>query len=64
MKTDPKITDPDAFFEKLIAAQEGLDDAAQETFLHQLILLLANQVGETDVLIDCIDEARAALTET
>jgi hypothetical protein len=58
MKTDPNIPDADGFYEALIAANEGLSEAESEAFLMRFALLLANQVGDQQVLLDAIATAR------
>ena len=59
MKTSPNIADGDAFYEALLAACEGLSDRESEAFVLRLVLLLANQVGEQQVLTEAITAARA-----
>jgi hypothetical protein len=59
MKTSPNIPDGDGFYEALLAASEGLGDRESEAFLLRLVLLLANQVGEQQALLDAIAAARA-----
>jgi hypothetical protein len=59
MKTTRNITDPDGFYEALLAATEGVGERESETFLLRLVLLLANQVGDQQVLLDAIAAARA-----
>jgi hypothetical protein len=59
MRTDPNIPDADGFYEALIAAQEGLSDQEAEAFLLRFALLLANQVGDQQVLLEAIATARA-----
>ena len=58
MKTTPNIPDGDAFYESLLAATDGLSDRESEAFLLRLVLLLANQVGEQQVLSEAIAAAR------
>lgn len=58
MQTDARIADPDAFYEALLAAHEGLSDEESNDLDARLVLLLANQVGDLRVLLDCIAEAR------
>jgi hypothetical protein len=58
MKTDPNIPDADGFYEAIIAAHEGLSDAESEAFLLRFALLLANQIGDQQVLLDAIKTAR------
>jgi len=60
MKTDLHIADPDGFYEAWIAAHEGLSDSESADLDARLVLLLANQVGDMQVLLDCIAAARAA----
>jgi hypothetical protein len=58
MKSEPNIADADAFYEAWIAAHEGLSDAESADLDARLVLLLANQVGELQVLLDCIAAGR------
>jgi hypothetical protein len=58
MKTALNFTDHDAFYERLVAAHQGLDEAQSARFNARLLLLLANQVGDGRVLAECIDAAR------
>jgi hypothetical protein len=58
MKSTLNFTDHDAFYERLIAAHQGLDDAQSAQLNARLLLLLANQVGDGAVLAECIDAAR------
>ena len=46
MKSEPNISDPDAFYEAWVAAHEGLSEAASAELDARLVLLLANQVGD------------------
>lgn len=62
MKSSPQFQDPDGFYEKLLDAHAGLS-AEQSALLNaRLILLLANQIGDAQVLHQCI-EAAARLPE-
>lgn len=51
----------DAFHAALVRAHEGLNDEDSALLDSQLVLLLANQVGDPQVLQACVDAARAAL---
>ena len=62
MKTTLHLQDADAFYEQLLDAHAGLSREASELLNARLILLLANQVGDTRVLTDCIEAARAGGT--
>ncbi len=60
MKTDPNIPDPDGFHAAWIDAHEGLPDAESADLDARLVLLLANQIGDQRILLDCIAAARAS----
>jgi len=57
MKTEPTLKSPDDFYERLLDAHRGLsaDDSAKLNA--RLILLLANQIGDDQVLAECITAA-------
>ena len=57
MKTTPQFQDADAFYEQLLDAQAGLSREEAELFQARLILLLANQIGDAQVLRECIAAA-------
>lgn len=61
LKTDPNIERPDDFYEALIEAHLGLTDEESRQLNARLILLLANQIGDPDVLRAAIKEAREGL---
>ncbi|MDP2015478.1 DUF2783 domain-containing protein [Hydrogenophaga sp.] len=58
MKTNPHFQDADAFYEQLLDAHTGLAREDSELLNARLILLLANQIGDTGVLKACIAAAR------
>ncbi len=58
LQLDPRISDPDGFYEKLIAAHEGLTDAESSRLNARLILILANHIGDRDVLDAALQLAR------
>ncbi len=47
---DPNITDPDGFYDELLAAHDGLSAAESANFNARLILILANHIGDREVL--------------
>lgn len=57
MKTTPQFQDADTFYEQLLDAQAGLSREEAELFNARLILLLANQIGDAQVLRECIAAA-------
>ena len=58
--TDAHLESPDDFYEALIAAHDGLDEAASYALNARLVLLLANHVGSQAVLREALDAARDA----
>jgi hypothetical protein len=58
MKTDLNLQDADGFYEQLLDAHEGLGKEESELLNARLILLLANQIGDAQVLKACVDAAR------
>ena len=50
----------DDVFEALVAVHEGLDDEASRLVNARLILLLAEEVGDTARVLDLIREAAGA----
>lgn len=50
--TTPNIPDPDGFYAELLAAHDGLDEAASHALNARLILILANHIGDRAVLSD------------
>lgn len=49
--------DGDAFYELLMQAHDGLDETHSHALNMRLVLILANQVGDIDVLQSTIDAA-------
>lgn len=62
MKTQANFEDADRFYELLLDAHVGLSPEASHDLNARLILLLANQIGDSKVLADCIAAAQAAGT--
>ncbi|MEJ6024317.1 DUF2783 domain-containing protein [Ramlibacter sp. PS4R-6] len=58
MKTDLNLKDADGFYERLLDAHEGLTPEQSQLLNARLVLLLANQVGDPEVLARCVDAAR------
>jgi len=59
--TSLNIPSPDEFYETLIAAHEGLSDDESAALNARLILVLANHIGEPDVLNEALEAARKPL---
>jgi hypothetical protein len=56
--TAPHLDSPDDFYAALIAAHDGLDEAASRALDARLVLLLANHIGSQDVLREALAAAR------
>lgn len=63
MKTALNFQDADAFYEYLLDAHQGLSREQSELLNARLILILANQLGDTPLLQSCIAAARPAPVE-
>lgn len=53
------ISDPDAFYDELLGAHEGLSKEESDAFNARLILILANHIGDRDVLRVALKAASA-----
>jgi hypothetical protein len=58
LNTEPNIASPDDFYEELIDLHRDLSDAQSALVNAKLILLLANHVGDLDVLRAAMVAAR------
>lgn len=58
LSTQPNIAAPDDFYEELIVLHRGLTDAESALVNAKLILLLANHVGDLQVLRAAMAAAR------
>lgn len=58
LNLEPNLTSPDDFYEALIEAHTGLADEMSEALNNRLILVLANHIGDQDVLIEAIKTAK------
>ena len=56
--TTPNFAAPDDFYEALIDTHRGLDDAQSALVNAKLVLLLANHIGDFDVLRTAMAAAR------
>jgi Protein of unknown function (DUF2783) len=55
---EPRIADPDGFYEELIASQRDLSDEQSDLLLAKLVLILANHIGDRQVLRQALELAR------
>ena len=53
----PNIVDPDGFYDELLNAHEGLSKDDSDALNARLILILANHIGDRDVLSQALAEA-------
>lgn len=58
LNTDMNLADGDATYAALVKMTEGLDDAAAQKAMAKLVLLLANHIGDQDVLNEAMAIAR------
>ena len=61
LNIEPNIARPDDFYERLIDAHRGLTVEQSQCVNAKLILLLANHIGDLDVLRDALKRARDGL---
>ena len=60
---DPHFEDADAFYAALIDAHRDLSDRESEILNARLVLLLANHIGHSAVLVDALSRARRSVVE-
>jgi len=58
LNVEPNIASPDEFYEELVELHRGLSDEESALVNAKLILLLANHIGDMDVLRAAIAAAR------
>ena len=58
LNTDPNIVAPDDFYERLIATHRGLTEGESALVNAKLILLLANHIGDPEVVAAAMTAAR------
>jgi hypothetical protein len=59
LKTSLHFQDADTFYENLLDAHHGLSREESELFNARLILIMANQLGNTALLQACLAAARS-----
>ncbi len=63
IKLDLYLQDADGFYEHLLDAHQGLNPAQSALLNARLVLVLANQLGDTALLQACLNAARLAETD-
>ncbi|MCC7346115.1 MAG: DUF2783 domain-containing protein [Variibacter sp.] len=58
LETGSRLPDPDAAYRSLVEAHRGLDDAQSAALNARLVLILANHIGDLEVLGQAIALAR------
>ena len=58
---EPNLSDGDGFYEALIETHQGLDADQSNLVNAKLILLLANHIGELNVLLQAMAYARSTV---
>ena len=58
--TQSQFAEPDAAYVALVQARRGLSDAAAADLDAKLVLILANHIGDLDVLKEAIALAKAS----
>ena len=54
LKTEPNLPDPDSFYAALIALHDGRDEAESHALNARLVLILANHIGDRQVLAEAM----------
>ena len=55
LRTDLGVASPDDFYARLIELHEGLSSEESHKINAKVILMLANHIGDTDVLYEVLD---------
>jgi Protein of unknown function (DUF2783) len=61
LKRDPNLADADGLYAAIIDAHAGLSPDESVALNARLVLLLANHIGDTNVILQAIATARASL---
>jgi hypothetical protein len=59
LRTETAFPQPDAFYNLLLEAHEGLSEQQSAVVNAKFILLLANHIGDLDVIREALELARA-----
>jgi Protein of unknown function (DUF2783) len=63
LQSDLRFTSPDNVYEAIISLADGLDNRAAHTALAAFALLLANHIGDDQVIREAIAAVRQALKD-
>jgi hypothetical protein len=59
LNLNPNITDIDGFYDALLGAHAGLNKAQSDAYNARLILVLANHIGDRNILAQALEVAKA-----
>ncbi len=59
LNTQPNIIDADGFYADLLATHRGLSEADSHALNARLVLILANHIGDAEVLTQALTLAKA-----
>ncbi|MCW5749688.1 MAG: DUF2783 domain-containing protein [Alphaproteobacteria bacterium] len=63
LSLDANIADADGFYERLIRLHDGLSEAESQLLNAKLVLILANHIGDEQVIAEAMELARKGLGE-
>ena len=63
LRIEPTIATPDDLYEALLDAHRGLTLEQSQALNARLVLLLANHVGDVDVVREALERARNSLVQ-
>lgn len=58
LETSPNLDNADVVYNRILAAHQGLDMAESAAFNARLVLVLANHIGDEDVIAQALELAR------
>lgn len=58
LSLNPNLPDPDGFYDELLGAHDGLTKEQSDAFNARLVLILANHIGDRDVLTQALEAAK------
>ena len=64
LKLEPNVAMPDDLYEAIVGAHHGLTLAQSQDLNARLVLLLANHIGDVDVVRQALARARETIVET
>lgn len=59
LNTSPNLADADEFYDELLGVHQGLDKAQSDALNARLVLILANHIGDREVLRQAFAAAKA-----